>query len=255
MSQSNKPVLINVLQTVHEMIEKRGYKIRDKYQWEFNKDGTRNDFKMIDKIKNDPITVWADRKTPEDSLIVFFFIENGKFGIGDWRNIVKIIKEKKINHFILVLPGEITPSVSKELKNYNAEVFNIKELFVNINNHKLVPKHELMSPDEFKTLIDSGNLDEKIESSMKKTIKFEIMMNYPNLDSQFVEKFTELRYRKYYANRVKITSTKELPKILTSDPIAKYHKWDIGSIIKITRYLGDDVEPSVYYRVVEESKD
>ena len=70
-------------------------------------------------------------------------------GINLWTN--------KIFHCILIIKGKITPSAEKLIREYEStltvEVFNEKELYVNISKHEYVPKHVILTVDEKKELL------------------------------------------------------------------------------------------------------
>ncbi len=104
----------------------------------------------------------------------------------------------------LVVVKEISKKAGQLVKtNYpKTEIFLDVELLMNIIDHHLVPRHELLEASEVKT---------------------------------FYEKFN--------------CKKRNMPKILTSDPIVRYYNMNIGDICRITR-PSENSGYSVTYRLV-----
>ena len=87
--------MLQTLRTVHEMIGERGYVPRKKYEW------IDDSKKMLQKVQNNYMVLWADRKTPEDSLMVFFSFEP-KLNVQKAREFIETLEESKVHHAIVV---------------------------------------------------------------------------------------------------------------------------------------------------------
>ena len=82
-----------------------------------------------------------------------------KFKIKDLKTYAE--KSEKVNckHFIVVMRGEVTAMAKDAIIELETicsvlvEIFQEKELYINITNHELVPKHELLSIDEKQELL------------------------------------------------------------------------------------------------------
>jgi DNA-directed RNA polymerases I, II, and III subunit RPABC1 len=84
-----------------------------------------------------------------------------------------ILDEKSIQRGIIVFPGNMTPSARKVrlvpgtlgytqlwqvivamAQQYKLEEFSEADLLVNITHHTLVPKHEVLTPEDKKALLE-----------------------------------------------------------------------------------------------------
>ena len=115
-----------------------------------------------------------------------------KLGVSEIQDFSKNINEKKISSGIMVVRGIITPLAKQKLKEFNEslhiQLFQDKELVVNVTEHELVPKHILLTKEE----------------------KDELLKRYKLKESQ-------------------------LPKILVTDPVAKYLGLQRADVVKIIR--------------------
>jgi DNA-directed RNA polymerase I, II, and III subunit RPABC1 len=84
-----------------------------------------------------------------DKLVVFF-CKNDKFNIADFKRYISLTDDLKLSHCIIIYKDQITPSVNKQIDNFDCEIelFSKNELQYNITKHRFVPKHELVVGDE-----------------------------------------------------------------------------------------------------------
>jgi len=103
------------------------------------------------------------RSNPGDQIFVFFSDERS-VGVKTMRKLLTILEEKSIQRGIIVFPGNMTPSARKVIvamaATYRLEEFSESDLLVNITHHTLVPKHEVLTPDEKKLLLQKYRLKE-----------------------------------------------------------------------------------------------
>lgn len=99
---------------------------------------------------------------------------------------------QNVTNAIIIYSQMLTPSATKVTKEmapkYRIEPFKEEELLVNITNHLLVPKHEILSPEEKKMLLARYRLDEN-----------------------------------------------QLPRIFSTDPVARYYGMRRGNVVRIIR--------------------
>ena len=71
------------------------------------------------------------------------------------RDVVQDLKEKGIDHAIIVLKADITSFAANSFKNFKSvhiEHFNMRDVMYNITKHVMVPKHELLTKKEIQDL-------------------------------------------------------------------------------------------------------
>ncbi|KAK7690617.1 hypothetical protein QCA50_005716 [Cerrena zonata] len=82
----------------------------------------------------------------------------------DDAKLLGILEEKNIQRGIIVFPGNMTPSARKVIvamaQQYKLEEFSESDLLVNITHHTLVPKHEVLTAEQKKTLLEKYRLKE-----------------------------------------------------------------------------------------------
>jgi hypothetical protein len=70
---------------------------------------------------------------------------------------IGLLQEQTIEAGILIYSQAMTPSANKVIasmaQQYSLEAFQEAELLVNITHHIMVPKHEVMKPEEKKALL------------------------------------------------------------------------------------------------------
>ena len=114
-----------------------------------------------------------------------------------------------IQNGIIIIPGTITSLAKQKLKESNdsrachIEVFEDKELIVNITEHELVPEHIILSEEEKKALLKKYRLKES-----------------------------------------------QLPKILTTDPVARFLGLVKGQVVKIIR-ASETAGRYITYRIAQ----
>ena len=196
-------VYYKVRKTIIEMLHDRNYTVTDE-----EKNLNYSDFS--EKFYENQINFEGTYKDNDDKLIlIYFFLENKTFGKKDLVGLKTLVNEKYVDkdlNIIIVLQDKPTSQINKEIliEDYkNIEIFLVKNLLVNVTKHIFVPKHEILSQEEGKEILE-----------------------------------------KFKCTRL------QLPKILSSDAIAKYYGMKPGQICKITRNSNITGE-SIYYRLVK----
>ncbi|GFP92450.1 DNA-directed RNA polymerase v subunit 5c [Phtheirospermum japonicum] len=75
----------------------------------------------------------------------------------------KIMNKEMLDRVILILQGKMNSHAQKVLGEYpvKVETFQITELLANITMHFLVPKHEILSPQEKEKLLKKHDIEDK----------------------------------------------------------------------------------------------
>ncbi|CAA7266919.1 hypothetical protein NLJ89_g4857 [Agrocybe chaxingu] len=156
--------LWKVNRTIHELVKDRGFLVSDE---EINMDLQRfrdlyaNNGGVVDRNQLNFYT--TSRSNPTDQIFIFFS-EERSVGVKTMRKLLSILEEKKIQRGIIVFPGNMTPSARKVIvamaAEYRLEEFSEADLLVNITHHTLVPRHEVLTPEEKRLLLEKYRLKE-----------------------------------------------------------------------------------------------
>ncbi|GAA5993095.1 hypothetical protein JCM10908_003104 [Rhodotorula pacifica] len=149
--------LFRVSRTAHELVRDRGYAIAkeeidmslDEFKAQYAPGGT-----AIDKAK---INFSAAKEADSAEQIYVFYAEETSVGIKTMRKFIDILESQKFPRGILIYKTSMTPSANKVItamaQQFTIEAFQESELLVNITQHVLVPRHEVLSPEDKKTLL------------------------------------------------------------------------------------------------------
>ncbi|BGP26474.1 DNA-directed RNA polymerases I, II, and III subunit RPABC1 [Rhodotorula toruloides] len=154
--------LFRVSRTAHELVRDRGYAIADEeigmslddFKRQYAGGGT-----AVDKAK---INFSAAKEGAPEEQIYIFYAEEASVGIKTMRKFIDILESQKIPRGILIYKTSMTPSANKVItamaQQFTIEAFQESELLVNITHHVLVPKHEVLKPEEKKLLLQKYRL-------------------------------------------------------------------------------------------------
>ncbi|KAI0696798.1 DNA-directed RNA polymerase RPB5 subunit [Cytidiella melzeri] len=156
--------LWKVNRTIHELVRDRKFQVSDD---EINMD--LNTFKQhyanqsgsVDRSQLNFFTTLESN--PMEQMFIYFSDEKS-VGVKTMRKLLGIMDEKNIQQGIIVFPGNMTPSARKVIvamqSQYKLEEFSESDLLVNITHHTLVPRHELLTPEQKKQLLERYRLKE-----------------------------------------------------------------------------------------------
>ena len=156
--------LWRINRTIHELVADRvctfpliqGYEVADD---EINVDFVTFKAEMttngvVDRNRLNFFT--SHRDNPEERLFVFYSIERN-VGVKTMRQFISILEEKNISRGIIIWSDKMTPAAKKVIDamrlQFVLEDFEEAYLLVNITHHQLVPKHEVLTPDEKTALL------------------------------------------------------------------------------------------------------
>lgn len=101
-------------------------------------------------------TLVSKREDITDQIMAFFSTDK-KIGVTQIREIFEKMESASVTRAIVVVQEDITAYAKKILKESaprnNVEQFQEEELLVNITEHVLVPKHEVLSESEKENLL------------------------------------------------------------------------------------------------------
>eukprot|EP00947_MAST-08B_sp_MAST-8B-sp1_P000403 g403.t1 len=154
--------MYRVRKTVNKMLDNRGYLV-SKSEMEMSADAFQAKFNL-QAASRDQFSILVQKKDdPSDQLFVFF-PDDAKVGVKPIRQYVERMKEQQVTKAIIVVKEGVTPfarsAVNELAPKYLMEHFKEGELLVDITEHKLVPKHSVMTEAEKKALLQRYKLKE-----------------------------------------------------------------------------------------------
>ncbi|KAI8919193.1 RNA polymerase [Powellomyces hirtus] len=155
--------LWRVYKTMRELIRDRGFAVTQR-----EIDMSLEEFKatfvqggVVNRANMTYMTTLEDKPTEQ---ILVFFTEEESVGIKPIKKIAERMVTNNIFKAIVVYSKTMTPSAKKVVTEmapkYILELFTEAELLVNITKHILVPKHEVLTDVEKKTLLERYRLRE-----------------------------------------------------------------------------------------------
>ncbi|EJD49711.1 DNA-directed RNA polymerase I [Auricularia subglabra TFB-10046 SS5] len=155
--------LWKVSRTIHEMVRDRGYQVSEE-ETNMSLEQFRAQHTTNGTVNRTTLTFFTHHaKDPNDQLFVFF-CEDKNVSIKTMRKFLDVLQQKGIQRGIIVFSGTMTPSARKVItgmsQDYKLEEFAEADLIVNITQHILVPKHEVMTTEAKKALLERYRLKE-----------------------------------------------------------------------------------------------
>nr|VWO95888.1 Transcriptional repressor TUP1 [Ganoderma boninense] len=151
--------LWKVNRTIHELVKDRGFQVSDD---EINMDLAtfRSHYgSQSGTVDRSQLNFFTNHRDNPMLQIFIFFTDEKSVGVKTMRKLLGILEEKNIQQGIIVFPGNMTPSARKVIvamaSQYKLEEFSESDLLVNITHHTLVPRHELLTPEQKKELLET----------------------------------------------------------------------------------------------------
>jgi len=128
----------NVRVTLHEMLKDRGY----------------------DRVEHeDDVSIVAKKTNHDNRSVMVYFIYEPKVSVKRVKNIKEMIDndETKYECLILVYKTAITTFakqfITTDVNDLFVQAFSERELSFNVTKHHLVPKHEVLTPEEKRNVV------------------------------------------------------------------------------------------------------
>jgi len=137
------------------MLSKRGYAVPDEH---INMPTEEFRAKFGDDPSRESLTILVDKADDaSDQLFVFFPVDE-KVGVKPIKTYCQRMKEQSVLRAIIIVKVNLTPFSKQAIKEmaqrgYKMEYFRDAELLVDITEHKLVPEHVVLTPQEKKELL------------------------------------------------------------------------------------------------------
>ncbi|XP_031490995.1 DNA-directed RNA polymerases II and IV subunit 5A [Nymphaea colorata] len=157
--QTNR--LFRIRRTIMHMLRDRGYVVGD---GEIKMSKTEFIHKYGEEAKREDLIISKYKRNDPNERIFVFFPEEAKVGVKTIKTYTERMKSENVFRAILVVQQNLTPFARQCLQEisvkFHLEVFQDAELLVNIKEHVLVPEHQLLTPEEKKTLLERYTLKE-----------------------------------------------------------------------------------------------
>ena len=151
--------LFRIRRTLLKMLKKRSYVV-DAAQLAMTPRGFVDQFG--DQPKRNDLTILAEHETDAEDQLFVFLPDDDKVGVKTIKQYCEMMKEASVSHAILVVKQGVTPFAKTALQEmastYLIEHFRDAELLVDVTEHRLVPAHALLSPEDLQALLDRYKL-------------------------------------------------------------------------------------------------
>ena len=151
--------LFRIRRTLLKMLKKRSYVV-DAAQLAMTPRGFVDQFG--DQPKRNDLTILAEHETDAEDQLFVFLPDDDKVGVKTIKQYCEMMKEASVSHAILVVKQGVTPFAKTALQEmastYLLEHFRDAELLVDVTEHRLVPAHALLSPEDRQALLDRYKL-------------------------------------------------------------------------------------------------
>ncbi|KAL0906658.1 hypothetical protein M5K25_025171 [Dendrobium thyrsiflorum] len=168
------------------------------------------------------------------SQIFVFFPNEPKLTIKVAKRYAERMRVENVLRGIIVAKVAPTPIAKSAIEDLSHKYYiEDAELLVNVNNHMLVPKHEALSNEEKKELLKRYTVKETQVLALRESSH---PLSHPSICPPNLRFATFSKYQEALdPNYEWIDTVLQLPKMLSSDPIAKYLGIRRGQVVKITR--------------------
>ncbi|EYU34199.1 hypothetical protein ABFS83_03G035000 [Erythranthe nasuta] len=153
--------LVRVRKNVMQMLKDRGYMVGD-----FEIDMTKYQFlqKYGENMKREDLVINKGLRNNSSDQIYIFFPEEPKVGVKTMKTYTNRMKEEGVHRAVLIVQQNLTPfartCISEISTKFHLEVFQEAEMLINIKEHVLVPEHQVLTPEEKKTLLERYTVKE-----------------------------------------------------------------------------------------------
>ncbi|KAJ1979932.1 DNA-directed RNA polymerases II 24 kDa polypeptide (RNA polymerase II subunit 5) [Dimargaris cristalligena] len=184
------PRLWRVNRTIHEMMSDRGYLVGqseltmplEQFQQAHAPGG---------KVDRTTLTFLVQKRDDPSDQIFVFFPDDTSLGVAPIRKYCERMISQNVQKGVVIYVKNLTSAAVKIMDQmrdkYRFEFFKEAELMVNITRHRLVPKHEILTPEEKRTLLHRYRLK---ETQLPRIQNTDPVARYYGLDRGQVVKIT-----------------------------------------------------------------
>mmetsp|Transcript_15637 Transcript_15637/g.32182 ORF Transcript_15637/g.32182 Transcript_15637/m.32182 type:complete len:217 (-) Transcript_15637:1173-1823(-) len=191
--------LFRIRRTVLQMLRDRGYMVLDtKEDLDLPRSLFEEKYVKNHQILREELEIKRPRWISKKKKILVVFVEGEKekttIGVKSIRSYCERIKQDAFENAILILHGRLTPHAKQAIVAINSEkdkmeYFSESELIVNITEHCLVPKHEILTEEQVKCLLQRYSLK---ETQLPRIQKNDPVSRYLGLQRNQIVKITRI---------------------------------------------------------------
>ena len=109
------------------------------------------------------LTILVEKSDDASDQLFVFFPTDEKVGVKPLKTYCTRMKDENVLRAIIVVRGNLTPFARQAVKEmavhgYRMEYFRDAELLVDITEHRLVPEHSVLTPQEKQELLERYRL-------------------------------------------------------------------------------------------------
>lgn len=148
--------LFRVYRTCWEMLKDRGYLVADE-KVNLTLDDFQKEFGSGEGIRREDLTISVPKVDDPQNQILVFFPDEEKLGVDRIMQYMERMKEEAIHRAVLVLQRKLSAKAKTHIAlsahKFHIQDFLEEELLVNITRHVMVPKHQVLGPEDKATLL------------------------------------------------------------------------------------------------------
>ncbi|KDN50362.1 putative 25 kd subunit of DNA-directed RNA polymerases I, II and III [Tilletiaria anomala UBC 951] len=157
--------LWRVNKTIHELVQDRGYQVAES-EINISLDDFKAQYAPNGHVDRKALNFFVETEEPEDGgetdKLYVFYSEDANVGVKTMRQFIGALDQQNITRGIIIWSEKMTPAAKKVIEamrnQFVLEDFDEASLLVNITHHMLVPRHEIMSFQEKRELLQRYRL-------------------------------------------------------------------------------------------------
>jgi DNA-directed RNA polymerase I, II, and III subunit RPABC1 len=180
--EGNENKYYRMHRTVSKMLHDRGYLVDEEIDQEMDFDTFKLTYPNVASLNS--IYGHSDPMMPR--ILTKFDCPPGRFATAELKALVEEAASEKVDRMIFIVrEGSITANTKKAIerlrltKKLQVELFEEKEVIINITEHELVPKHVPLTADQKAELLDRYKVN---ETQLPRIMRTDPVVKYLGVD-------------------------------------------------------------------------
>ncbi|CAO1633259.1 unnamed protein product [Jaminaea pallidilutea] len=153
--------LWRVNRTIHELVQDRGFVVAS-HEIDLSLEDFKAEFAASGTVERKKLNFFTHLESDSSEKILVYYAEEKNVGIKAMRQFIEALEGNNIQRGILIWSEKLSAAARKVIdamrQQFKLEDFEEAYLLVNITHHQLVPKHEVMTAEEKKALLQRYRL-------------------------------------------------------------------------------------------------